>query len=126
MRKLGTKLKVLGHDVTIPFSAERKIPRSYWDNLKKTNVERFVKEKGSASKRYFNKIKNSEAILVFNPDKNGAKNYIGGNTLMEIAIAFEQNKKIFVLNELPEESGFHDELIMLRPVCLKGDLTKIR
>lgn len=126
MRELKAKLEVMGHDVTIPFSAENQIPRSHWDNLKKENLEKFVEKKGNVSKRYFDKIRTAEAVLVFNPEKIGVKNYIGGNTLMEIGIAFDQNKKIFVLNELPEESSFHDELVMVRPVCLKGDLTKIK
>lgn len=126
MCELKTKLESLGHKATIPFSAENQIPRNYWDSLKKTNLKRFVKDKGNASKRYFDKIKNTEAILIFNPDKNSIENYIGGNTLMEVGIAFDQNKKIFVMNELPEESSFHDELVMVKPICLKGDLTKIK
>ncbi len=124
MRELRAELESLGHEVIIPFSAERQIPRKYWDDLKLANLERFAEEKGSTAKMYFDKIKEGDAILVFNPDKNGVKNYIGANTLMEIAIAFDLGRKVFVMHNLPD-SNFHYELVMVRPVVLEGDLTKI-
>ncbi|MFQ5770208.1 MAG: hypothetical protein ACE5HX_06710, partial [bacterium] len=47
-----------------------------------------------AMREHFEKIKKSDAILVVNPDKDGKKNYIGGNTLLEMGLAFFLNKKI--------------------------------
>lgn len=38
MRELKAELETMGHETDVPFSAENKIPRSYWDNLKKTNM----------------------------------------------------------------------------------------
>ncbi|MEI6238518.1 MAG: hypothetical protein WCP15_03225 [bacterium] len=35
------------------------------------------------------------------------------------------NKKIFLLNDIPEDLAYADEIIAISPICLKGDLTKI-
>lgn len=93
-------------------------------------VERMGKEHGQVKKEYdyiryhYNEIVNSDAILVLNFDKNGLKNYIGGNTLMEIGFAHVHNKKIFLLNPIPEIS-YRDEIEATNPVILNGDLSKI-
>jgi len=71
-------------------------------------------------------IKRSDAILVLNYDKNGIKNYIGGNTLMEIGFAHVNDKKIFLLNPAPEKVNYVDEIKAMADVILNGDLTKIK
>jgi len=48
-------------------------------------------------KVYFEEIKNSDAIIVINEEKNGVKGYIGGNAFLEIGFAYVLGKKnIFV------------------------------
>jgi len=84
-----------------------------------------VKKDGGFIKWYYNSIVNSDAILVLNYDKNGIKNYIGGNTLMEIGFAHVHNKKIFLLNPVPEIS-YKDEILAMEPVILNGDFSKIK
>ncbi len=70
-------------------------------------------------------IKENDAVLVLNYDKNGQKNYIGGATFLEIYDAFRLNKKIFFMNDLPE-GMLKDELIGFCPIVLNGDLSKIK
>ena len=73
----------------------------------------------------FNKnLDKSDAILVANFEKHEKKHYIGANSLMEIGMAFNKNKKIFILYDIPEE--YKDELSAIGCIILKGDLTKIR
>ncbi len=43
-----------------------------------------------------NKIKDIDAVLVLNFEKNGQANYIGGATFLEIYDAFRMNKR-FIL-----------------------------
>lgn len=50
---------------------------------------------------YFEKIKNADAILVVNVDKEGISNYIGGNSFLEMGFAHILNKPIFILDLLP-------------------------
>src|SRR3989344_7809336 len=47
---------------------------------------------------HFKKIVKGDSILVINNTKHGVKGYIGGNVLMEMAIAYFLKKKIFILN----------------------------
>lgn len=73
---------------------------------------------------YFRKIENCDAILVVNAEKKGIANYIGGNGFLEMGFAHVLNKKIFILNDIPQ-SGYTDEIVAMQPVVLKGDLEKM-
>jgi hypothetical protein len=54
------------------------------------------------------------------------KNYIGPNVLIEMGQAYVNDKKIFLLNEIPFGMYHTDEIESLDPICLCGDLTKIK
>jgi hypothetical protein len=71
---------------------------------------------------HFDEVDKADAILVLNFEKNGKANYIGGNVLMEMALAFHARKPIFVLNDLPEDSAYLEELHGMVPVILKGEV----
>ncbi len=73
---------------------------------------------------HFDKISWADAILVTNYDKNNIKGYIGGNTLMEMGLAFFLKKKIYLLNQVPELS-YKEEILGLKPIVISGDLLKI-
>jgi hypothetical protein len=73
---------------------------------------------------YFDEIKNGDAILVLNNERHGIPNYIGGNSLLEMGFAHVLNKKIFLLNPIPE-MGYKDEIIAMQPTVLEGDLGEI-
>jgi hypothetical protein len=73
---------------------------------------------------YYKKIKEMDAILILNLEKNNIKGYIGGNTFLEMGFAHVLNKKIFLLNEIPE-MGYKDEIVAMKPVILEGDLNRI-
>lgn len=83
------------------------------------------KKKGEAITKHFRKIDESDAILVTNYEKKGVDNYIGGNTFLEIGHAFGKNKKIFILNNLPEQSSYKEEILGMQPIVLCGDISKI-
>jgi len=74
---------------------------------------------------WYDCIKNSDAILVCNYDKNGIKNYIGGNTLMEIGFAHVNDKKVFLLNPIPKGVSYTAEIEAMADIILNGDLGKI-
>ena len=84
-----------------------------------------VKKKHNFIKLWYNLICGSDAILVCNFDKNNIKNYVGGNTLMEIGFAHVSDKKIFLLQTIPEVS-YKDEIKAMCDVVLDGDLSKIK
>lgn len=72
----------------------------------------------------FNKnLENSDAILVANYEKNNQKDYIGFNSIMEIGMAFNRKKKIYLLFDIPPNCK--DELEAIMCVTLKGNLDNL-
>ncbi|MBP3463368.1 MAG: hypothetical protein J6K45_02675 [Clostridia bacterium] len=81
--------------------------------------------KSEASRAHFDRIIANDAyVLVVNVEKNGIKDYIGPNSLCEIAFSFFYNKKIFLLNDFYEP--YRDELEGWKVIPLNGDLNKIK
>ena len=127
------KLEKLGHEVKI-WSSEikdgngRLISVQEYYKIRHTinNDEKWVWDrKAEAILQHFEKVAWSDAILITNYDKNNIKGYIGGNTLMEMGLAFFLKKRIYLLNEVPELS-YKEEILGVKPVILNGDLTKIQ
>lgn len=125
------ELDKLGHDVlTHPMEVDfrgKKVPvfeyykarKEGWDDEIESMKEYFIRE-------HLEKIKNSDAIVVLNIDKDGKKNYIGGNTLIEMGLAFFLRKKIFLFNQIPEELSYAEEIKGMKPIILNGDLSKVK
>jgi len=79
-----------------------------------------------AIREFWKLMQGADAILVLNFDKNGIKNYIGGNTLMEIGFAHVLNQKIYLWNPIPEIPYYKTEIEAVRPIIINGDLSKIK
>lgn len=98
----------------------------------KEYVERFHREHGALKKEndyiryHFQEIKESDAILVLNFDRKGIKNYIGANTFLEIGFAHVLEKKIFLLNEVPDIQYIKDEMDAMDLTVLNDDLSRIK
>ena len=69
-------------------------------------------------------IRNMDAVLVLNFNKNGQENYIGGATFLEIYDAFRMNKKIYFVNDIPNIM-LKDELIGFNPTIIGNELERI-
>ena len=92
--------------------------------MRKNNLtEDLLKLKKSLIDEHIERIKNSDAVLILNFDKKGIKNYIGGNTFLEMGFAYVLGKKIFLLNPIPE-INYKEEIEAMRPIVLYGDLNK--
>ncbi|KKP68525.1 MAG: hypothetical protein UR66_C0005G0072 [Candidatus Moranbacteria bacterium GW2011_GWE1_35_17] len=76
---------------------------------------------------YYNAIVSGDAVLVVNIEKNGQKNYIGGNVFLEIGFAYVNKKKIFMYNDYPlkGECKYLDEIEAMQPIVINQDLSKI-
>lgn len=84
-----------------------------------------VKIENNYHKYHYNEIANlSDAVLVLNLDKHDITNYIGGNTLMEMGMAYVHDKKIFLLNHVPQMS-YTEEILSLTPIVISGNLQMI-
>lgn len=120
------KLNKMNHKAIIHPFYEKLVNGEMPELMNKINTEHAkAKKENDFIRWYYNSIVNSDAILVLNFDKNGIKNYIGGNTLMEIAFAHVHNKKIFLLNPVPE-IAYKDEILAMHTVILDGNIDNIK
>ena len=81
--------------------------------------------KRDAISDHFEKIEWCDAILVANYEKRGIEGYIGGNTLIEMGLAFYLKKPIYVLYSISSEMSYKIELLSMKPIMLDGNLEKI-
>lgn len=77
-----------------------------------------------AMQEFNDNLERSDAVFVMNFTNDDRKNHIGVNTLMEIGMAFNRNKKIYILNSIPEFCKH--ELEAIGSVIINGDLSKIK
>ncbi len=116
----------LGHEAVVHPDYESFVRGKKKELLERVQTEHaVVKKENNYIKWYYDAIVNSDAVLVLNYDKKGIKNYVGGNTLMEIAFAHINNKKIFLMNPVPQDVSYTDEIEAMYDEVLDGDLSKI-
>ncbi|KKT86391.1 MAG: Maf-like protein [Microgenomates group bacterium GW2011_GWA1_Microgenomates_45_10] len=116
------QLEKLGHQAVVSGFGEKYLGKTPEEIEKLKLYHKYEKD---AIREFYEEIKNADAILVLNYDRKGIENYIGGNTLMEIGFAHVLNKKIFLLNPIPDIEFYKTEIEATRPVILDGDLEKI-
>ena len=120
------KLNQMGHQAIIHQIYEELVVGKMPELIGRIEKEHAkVKREYGFIKWYYNAIVNSDGILVLNYDKGGIKNYIGGNTLMEIGFAHVNDKKVFLLNPAPEGVSYKEEILAMIGVVLNGDLSRI-
>ena len=124
MQEADDVLIARGHQVTLP---RKTIEHARGDESWKLGVEESAerKIKYDLIRDYYSKIRETDAILVVNFEKNGIKNYIGANTFLEMGFAHVLHKRIFVLNNLPEQDYLIEEVRAMRPCVLEGDYERI-
>jgi len=115
------QLEELGHIVTLPNSYDEPLKE---EEMKKIGKEKHSEWKADMIKLQKKKVESNDALLILNFEKNGQLNYIGGATFLEIFMAWDLGKKVFLYNPLPENL-LKDELLGMNPTIINGDLLKI-
>ena len=129
MLDVKVSLERNGHKVILPEGAEEYTKGKLKKIAGKRGALEGAKRKinNNLIKKHYYKIQKSDAILVINKEKNGIKNYIGGNSFLEMGFAHILNKKIYVLNGLPKDLlVFYQEIVAMKPIILSGKLDKIK
>ena len=122
------ELEKLGYEVIIPITAEKMKQSGDYDVSHYRTWLRDATDyhkKTSLMRQHFLEVEKADAILVINGEKHGIQNYIGGNVLMEMTIAFYLREQIFILNDIPKESSYLEEIIGLEPIVLHGKLATL-
>lgn len=132
MLDVKEKLKAFGHEVKLPPHEIKDengtmIPvKEYYTRRKAASDDEgwIWDRKAEAITNHFDKVGWADVILVTNYDKNDVAGYIGGNTLMEMGVAFFLEKPVYLLNQIPELL-YKEEILGMKPVVLESDLEKI-
>jgi non-canonical (house-cleaning) NTP pyrophosphatase len=93
--------------------------------LSEMSRDELANEKDFLIREHLEKIRHSDAVLIYNEEKRGVDGYIGGNTLMEMAFAYAQDLEIFLFKPIPEMS-YTDEILGMKPIVLNGDIDEIQ
>lgn len=136
--KVKKQLEEMGHEVLIPPHEVKNeagdfIPVEEYYELRRKMMAEDDKEhdwiwqrKKEAMNSHFAKVEQGDVILVLNYEKNNIANYIGGNVLMEIGLAFWLNKPIYLMNPIPQTLSYTEEIKGMQPIIINGDLTLIK
>jgi len=122
MVEVRDKLRELGHEGIITDLHKSMIGKT--DSEIET-IKLDQKYNMDAIREFWRAMQNTNAVLVLNFDKNGIKNYVGGNTLMEIGFAHVLNQKIYLWNPIPDMEYCKTEIEAVKPIIINGDLMKI-
>lgn len=122
MLEIRNRLKELGHEVVLPRHTEEYAEMDTLEHVHHESAKNKIKD--DLIRDYYQEISKSDAILVINEDLNEVEGYIGGNSFLEIGFAHILNKKIYLLNNIPN-SLFKDEIIAMQPVIINNNLSKI-
>jgi hypothetical protein len=123
MLKIKEKLNSLGlNDVVVPRDADKYASNQLAEENSYESIKNKIEE--DLIRSHYEEIKNADAVLIVNYDKNGIANYIGGNSFLEAAFAHVLKKKLYLLFEIPNMS-YSDELKAMQPIILNNDLSKI-
>ncbi len=122
MLDVQKQLNSLGYEVLIPIDTHDCLANPELQDDLEWAINQCV------DKDHFNKIAQSDAILILNYSKNNIKGYIGGSSLMELAVARHLDKKILILHDLPSKDDLRYvlEIKVMQPIILNGNIKNIK
>ncbi len=120
------KLESLGHKLILPNHYDGVNNKHHYEELTEEEYLKFFKD---AYKESREKIENVDGVFAmnFSKEKNGEvlENYVGASTFLEMYEAFMGNKKIFLLNEIPNNM-LYDEIKGFNPIIIKDNFDLIK
>ncbi|MBI4138420.1 MAG: hypothetical protein HY482_02435 [Candidatus Wildermuthbacteria bacterium] len=112
-----------GHDAFVTNLASPFVGKT---DEEKEKIKIDQKNNLDAIREFWRLMQGADAVLVMNFDKYGVKNYIGGNTLMEIGFAHVLDQKVFLYNPIPEIPYYKSEIEAVKPVIINGDYSLVK
>ena len=111
----------MGNTITLPNSYDNPAREA---EMHAQGQQQHARWKASMLRLQKQKVEACDAILVLNFEKNGQTNYVGGATFLEMYMAFELGKPIFLYNDIPD-GMLRDEILSFEPIVIVGDLLLI-
>jgi nucleoside 2-deoxyribosyltransferase len=100
--------------------------REFYAMRKKKLTEELLTAKQKLMDEHFDKIKNSDAVLILNFDKPKNPGYVGGNSYLEMGVAYALGKKVFIWKRPTDTLPYYEEIMAMHPTIIEEDLEKIR
>lgn len=122
MLQMKLNLEKLDHRVILPKGTEKYASEEKKCENRNESTQNKIDD--DLIRSYFEIIEKADAVIAANYNKKHRKNYLGGNTFLEIGFAHVLDKKIYLMNPIPNIS-YADEIKAMKPVILNGDLSKI-
>ena len=123
MVRVCEELEELGHETFMSKFKDNYIGKT--DEEKETQ-KLHDKYTHDAIREFWGPMQKADALVVVNLDKHDIKNYIGGNSFLEMGFAHVLNQRIYLLNPIPDMPYYGTEIIAMNPVVLHGDFTKVK
>ena len=123
MIELRDQLNAMGHHAFVTNLAPPFVGKT---DEEKEAIKLHQKFNMDAIREFWRLMQGADAVLVANYDRHGIKNYIGGNTLIELGFAHVLNQKIFLMNPVPKIPYYESEIKAMKPIILNGDLNKVK
>jgi nucleoside 2-deoxyribosyltransferase len=98
----------------------------FYTMRKKSLTEELLETKKQLMDEHIDKIKNSDAVLILNFDKTKIRGYVGGNSFMEMGVAYALGKKVFIWKKPSNNLPYYEEIMAMRPTIIEENLEKIR
>jgi nucleoside 2-deoxyribosyltransferase len=80
----------------------------------------FTRIKNKMTKENMANVKRCDYLLILNYPHRGYSNYVGGNSFLEMAVAFYLKKPIYLLNEIPLNLPYTEEIRALEPIIVRS------
>lgn len=123
MLQIKLDLEKRGHSIILPKDTEKYASEEKKYENRNESTQNKIDD--DLIRSYFKIIEKADAVIAANYNKKHQKNYLGGNTFLEIGFAHVLNKKIYLINPIPNIS-YADEIKAMKPIILNGDLSKIK
>jgi hypothetical protein len=126
---LSDQVSQLGFEVILPATAEAMKSRGAANTEVAVDWSQIADRYGYKAeliRGHFDVITGADAVLVMNLEKDGKPDYIGGNVLMEMTVAFFLHKPIYVYGSAPKDSPLIDEILGMQPIFLNSKLDSLR
>lgn len=122
MIEICRKLEAMGHTVFMSKFGSEYVGKN---DEEKEKLKLHHKYNFDAIREFWVPMQDADALVVANYDKHGIKNYIGGNSFLEMGFAHVLNQKLYLMNPIPKMPYYETELIAMKPTILNGDLSKV-
>jgi nucleoside 2-deoxyribosyltransferase len=128
VNEIAAELEKKGYKTVVPATAYKMLKSGDYDIAKVKgwiDNPKLFKIKNQLAMAHFKEVAKGDAVLIVNDDKPDRPNYIGPNATMEWGVAFYLGKPVFILNGVPRDSNYYEEVYGMATV-LDGDFDKIK